>query len=77
MMLVSPYRDHFSPFIYVVDKNEGSHMHSAHVLHGTLQRLELLRILQNLNYLFRNRFKLHGILLSQLLEYSIYFFNHF
>ncbi len=51
MVLVPPNRDYFSFLIYVVDKNEGPNMYTAHVLHGTLQRLELLRIFQNLIHL--------------------------
>ena len=77
MMLVSSYCDHSSIFIHIVNKNEGTHMYSTHVLHRTLQALELLRIFQYLIYLLRDRFKLNQILLSKLLEYSVYFFNHF
>ena len=77
MVFIPSNRDNVSCVIYIIDKNERTHMYSAHMLHRTLQWLELLRIFQNLVYLSGESFKLHQILLSQFLKYPVYFFNNF
>jgi len=77
MMLVSSYSNYFLCLVYVIDKHKRAYMDPSHVLHRTLERLELLRIFQYLVYFLFYGIKLRVVLLLQFLKYFVYCLNDF